>query len=98
MELARRIVDDVRAVFPPTHVLEAGSQFTFVQFIFEWSFLLMVGGVFVFFGASRERSTERLTQIADWPENRLQSYTNINGHWLDTSLEHIATVLQATGS
>ena len=55
----------------------------------------MVGGVFVFFGASRERSTERLTQIADWPENRLQSYTNINGQWLDTSLDHIATVLQA---
>ena len=55
----------------------------------------MVGGVFVFFGASRERSTERLTQIADWPKNRLQSYTNINGHWLDTSLDHIATVLQA---
>ena len=75
--------------------LKLGSQFTFVQFILEWSFLLMVGGVFVFFGASRERSTERLTQIADWPKNRLQSYTNINGHWLDTSLDHIATVLQA---
>ena len=54
----------------------------------------MVGGVFVFFGASRERSAERLTQIADWPENGLQSYTNIKG-WLDTSLKHIATVLQA---
>ena len=75
--------------------LKLGSQFTFVQFILEWSFLLMVGGVFVFFGASRERSTERLTQIADWPKNTLQSYTNINGHWLDMSLHHIATVLQA---
>jgi len=75
--------------------LKLGSQFTLVQFILEGSFLLMVGGVFVFFGASRERSAERLTQIADWPKSRLRSYTNINEHWLDTSLNHIATVLQA---
>ena len=65
------------------------------QFIIEWSFILIVGGVFVFFGVSRERSTERLTQIADWPNNRLQSYTNIDDHWLDASLTHIATVFEA---
>ena len=51
--------------------------------------------MFVFFGVSRERSAERLTQIADWPNNRLQSYTDIDDHhWLDASLSHIATVLQ----
>ena len=66
---------------------------TVVQLIIEWSFLFMVGGVFVFFGVSRERSAERLTQIADWPDHRL--HTNIDERWLDASLDHIATVLQA---
>src|SRR5262249_44202593 len=65
------------------------------QFTIEWGFLLMVGGVFTFFGAARERSAERLTQIADWPHNRLHSYANIDEQWLDASLDHIATVLQA---
>jgi signal transduction histidine kinase len=72
---------------------EVSSPVTAVQFIIEWNFLLMVGGVFVFFGVSRERATERLTQIASWPNIRLQSYTDIA--WLDVSLNHIATVLQA---
>jgi signal transduction histidine kinase len=66
---------------------------TIAQFIVEWNFLLMIGGVFVFFGVSRERSAERLTQIAAWPDIGLQSYTDIN--WLDASLKHIATVLDA---
>jgi signal transduction histidine kinase len=71
------------------------SSFELAEFIIEWSFLFIVGGVFIFFGASRERSTERLTQIADWPNNNLRSYTNVDEHWLDASLDHIATVLQA---
>src|SRR5262249_40356203 len=71
------------------------SPISIVQLMFEWSFLFMVGGVFVFFGVSRERSAERLAQLADWPNNTLQSYTNIDERWLDTSLRHIATVLQA---
>ena len=33
---------------------------TIAQFIVEWNFLLMIGGVFVFFGVSRERSAEHL--------------------------------------
>jgi len=71
------------------------SPIGLVQLIIEWSFLFMVGGVFVFFGVSRERSAERLAQIADWPNNTLQSYTNIDERWLDSSLNHVATVLQA---
>ena len=79
-----------------------GLQFTLLlahgpianQFIIQSAFLFVVGGVFVFFGVSRERSTERLTQIADWPNNRLQSYTDVDDHWLNASLSHIATVLQ----
>jgi signal transduction histidine kinase len=61
----------------------------------QCSFLFIVGGVFVFFGVSRERSAESLTQIANWPNNRLQSYANVDDHWLDASLNHIATVFQA---
>jgi signal transduction histidine kinase len=76
-------------------IFSLGSPVVLVQFIFEWSFIFMVGGVFIFFGASRERSAERLTQIADWPNNKLRSYTNIDEHWLDASLDHIVTVLQA---
>ena len=66
-----------------------------VQFLIDWGFLFIVGGVFVFFGVARERSTERLTQIADWPNNRLQSYTDIDDRWLDASLSHIAAAFQA---
>jgi signal transduction histidine kinase len=64
-------------------------------FLIQCSFLFIVGGVFVFFGVSRERSAERLTQIANWPNNRLQSYANVDDRWLDASLNHIATVFQA---
>ncbi len=64
------------------------------EFLIQCSFLFIVGGVFVFFGVSRERSAESLTQIANWPNNRLQSYANVDDHWLDASLNHIATVFQ----
>jgi signal transduction histidine kinase len=63
-------------------------------FLIQCSFLFIVGGVFVFFGVSRERSAESLARIANWPNNRLQSFTNVEDHWLDASLEHIATVFQ----
>ena len=64
-----------------------------VQFLFNCAFLFMIGGVFAFFGVSREQSAERLTQIAAWPTTRTRSYTDIGDHWLDASLTHIATVL-----
>jgi signal transduction histidine kinase len=76
-------------------LIKLSSQISVIQFIIEWSFLFMVGGVFAFFGVSRERSAERLDQIADWPNNKLQSYTNVDERWLDASLDHITTVLQA---
>ena len=79
---------------PPLQILFSANSPVATQVIIQWSFLFIVGGVFVFFGVSRERSAERLTQIADWPNNRLQSYTDIDDHWLDASLSHIATVLQ----
>ena len=64
-----------------------------VQFLVNCAFLLMIGGMFAFFGVSREHSAERLSQIAAWPRFRTRPYTDISAHWLDASLTHIATVL-----
>ena len=64
------------------------------QFFIQCAFLCLIGGMFAFFGASRERITERFTQIASWPSSRPQSYTDIDYRWLDASLAYIATVLQ----
>jgi signal transduction histidine kinase len=64
-----------------------------VQFFINCAFLFMIGGMFAFFGISREQSAERLTQIAAWPTTRMRWHTNIGDHWLDASLAHIATVL-----
>jgi signal transduction histidine kinase len=75
-------------------IFSLNNPFT-TQFLIQCSFIFIVGGVFVFFGVSRERSAESLTQIANWPNNRLQSYANVDDHWLDASLNHIATVFQA---
>jgi signal transduction histidine kinase len=66
------------------------------QIIIQCAFLSMIGGMFAFFGVSRERSAERLTQIAAWPSTRALSYTDIDDHWLDASLAHIATVLRVS--
>lgn len=65
------------------------------QVIIQWVFLFIIGGMFVFFGASRERSADHLTQIANWPNNRLQLYSDNDDHrWLNASLRHIAGALQ----
>jgi signal transduction histidine kinase len=70
------------------------SNGTVGQFLIQNAFLFIVGGMFAFFGVGRERSANRLNQIAAWPSIRAQSYTNIDHSWLDASLAHIATVLQ----
>ena len=64
-------------------------------FIIHWAFLFIIGGVFVLFGVSRERSAARLIQIAVWPSTKMKSYTEFDHHWLDVSLQHIAKVLEA---
>jgi signal transduction histidine kinase len=68
---------------------------TIALFIIEWSFLFIVGGVFVLFGVSRERNVERLAHIAAWPSTKTQLSTEFDHHWLDASLLHVATVLEA---
>jgi len=64
-----------------------------IPFLFQSSFLCIIGGIFAFFGVSRERGVERLKQVAAWPHIRTTSYAR-DGDWLYASLTHIATVLQ----
>ncbi len=64
------------------------------QFVIQYAFLTVIGGMFAFFGASRERSSERFTQLAAWPSTKTTTMTDIGKHWLDVSLAHIATVLR----
>src|SRR5262249_19002417 len=80
--------------FPALQLVFSGNNPLTTGFMIQCSFLFIVGGVFVFFGVSRERSAESLTQIANWPNNRLQSYANVDDRWLNASLNHIATVFQ----
>jgi signal transduction histidine kinase len=64
------------------------------DFIIQSTFLLIIGGMFAFFGVGRERSAERLNQIAAWPTIKAQSYIQTDNPWLNTSLAHIANVLE----
>ena len=68
---------------------------TVIQFLIQYTFLIVVGGVFAFFGASRERSGQKLMELAAWPSARPDMLSDIGQHWLDASLIHIATVLRA---
>jgi signal transduction histidine kinase len=60
----------------------------------QGAFLLVVGGMFAFFGATREGSQRRLIELAAWPE----TFANQNLHpptiQLEKPLAHIASVLQ----
>lgn len=64
------------------------------QFLLQSVFLLIIGGMFAFFGASRERSALRLAQIAAWPSVSAPVYADIDNHWLNASLKHVADVMQ----
>ena len=67
------------------------------EFFVQYTFLFVIGGMFAFFGASRERSQERLVNLAAWPSmtsmNR-SADTAAADKWLDASLMHIAEVLE----
>ena len=70
------------------------TRSTAVQFIVQSSFLFIVGGMFAFFGVGRERSGDRLDQIATWRSLRAKSLSEIHDGWLDASLAHVASVMQ----
>jgi len=63
-------------------------------FLIQYAFLIVVGGMFAFFGASRERSRDRLTELAAWPSSVAPTSADADNQRLDDSLNHIATVLQ----
>ncbi len=64
------------------------------EFLVQYTFLVVIGGMFSFFGASRERSQNRLMNLAAWPSAPDPTDTDVNNSWIDASLIHIATVLE----
>lgn len=56
------------------------------------SFVVTVGGVFMFFGAWRESSEKRLAQIAAWPENSMEPHSKDGDRWLTGSMSHLSEV------
>jgi signal transduction histidine kinase len=63
-------------------------------FLIQSAFLLIVGGMFAFFGVGRQHSADRLDKIAAWPGVRIQTHEPVDHHWLDSSLAHIANALE----
>jgi signal transduction histidine kinase len=56
-------------------------------------FLVVVGGMFAFFGASQETSRRRLAELAAWP-NSATKEAELRGRFsLDTILNHVAGIL-----
>ena len=81
------------AIFVLQVVLYFTNRIT-AEFIVHSAFLFIMGGVFAFFGVGRERSANRLNQIASWPKTGAQLYAYPDDHWLTSSLAHIAATLQ----
>jgi signal transduction histidine kinase len=63
--------------------------------LIQSAFLLVIGGMFTFFGASRERSQTRLAELAAWPPPPTDASEDLDSFPLDTALTHVAAVLQA---
>jgi signal transduction histidine kinase len=59
----------------------------------QGAFILVVGGMFAFFGAARERNQRCLVELAAWPR-AIGEMTLNHSIPLDAPLAHIATVLQ----
>jgi signal transduction histidine kinase len=57
---------------------------------------LIIGGMFTFFGASREQSQMRLAQLAEWPAPPTNVRADLAAFPLDAALRHVASVLQAS--
>jgi signal transduction histidine kinase len=58
--------------------------------------VLIIGGMFTFFGASREQSQMRLAQLAGWPAPPTNVRADLTAFPLDAALSHVASVLQAS--
>jgi signal transduction histidine kinase len=74
--------------------LSDSPNFAAFNVLVENAFLLVIGGMFTFFGASRERSQERLAELAAWPPAATNASGGLDAFPLDTALSHVARVLQ----
>jgi signal transduction histidine kinase len=89
-----------RGALCTTGFLGAMQAFIFVavggatEFAVEYAFLIIIGGMFAFFGASREQSRERLMDFAAWPSKPVEIDPENDGKWLEASLAHITEVLR----
>lgn len=62
------------------------------QSLTQCAFIIIIGGMFAFFGVGRERGNDRLNQIAAWPNISVRA--DIDNQWLNASLSHVAAVLE----
>ena len=62
------------------------------QSLTQCAFIIIIGGMFAFFGVGRERGNDRLNQIAAWPNISVRA--DIDNQWLNASLRHVAAVLE----
>ena len=68
-------------------------NFAAFNVLVENAFLLVIGGMFTFFGASRERSQARLAELAAWPPPATNASGGLDAFPLYTALTHVAGVL-----
>jgi signal transduction histidine kinase len=66
-----------------------------IESLVQYTFLIIIGGMFAFFGASRERSYNRLMNLAAWSPPKDRTDIDFDNNWLNTSLMHAAAVLEA---
>ncbi len=57
------------------------------------AFLLVIGGMFTFFGASQERNQARLAELAAWPAPSTSAAGDLVAFPLAAALTHVANVL-----
>ena len=62
--------------------------------LIQSAFLLVIGGMFTFFGASQERNQARLAELAAWPAPATSAGGDLVAFPLDAALAHVANVLQ----
>jgi signal transduction histidine kinase len=73
-------------------VVASGGE---IDSLVQYTFLIVIGGMFAFFGASRERSYNRLMNLAAWSPPKDHTDTVFDNNWLNISLMHAAAVLEA---
>ena len=74
--------------------IDDDSNLADLNVFIESAFLLLIGGMFTFFGASQERNQARLTELAAWPAPAMDASGGPDAFPLEAALVHVADVLQ----